>query len=93
MGSPEISFEDELSNSPPYPLTLKFNELIAPSKTSRTTRRHEKNPDSLPPPRPQNAFFLFRRDFNEKLKQRGIKLKFEEFSRLAGKEWRKQPQK
>ncbi|CAG8592335.1 23529_t:CDS:1 [Cetraspora pellucida] len=86
----ENSFCNELFSRPPYPLTLEVDDLIAPSNP-RKAKKHQKNP-YLSPPRPQNSFFLFRRDFAAKLKQKGVKLKNSEISQLAAAEWHKQPQ-
>ncbi|CAG8514316.1 2058_t:CDS:2, partial [Racocetra fulgida] len=50
-----------------------------------------KNPYSSSPPRPQNAFVLFRRDFSAKLKLKEMKMNNGDVSRLASEEWSKQP--
>ncbi|CAG8789993.1 27053_t:CDS:1, partial [Dentiscutata erythropus] len=68
----------------PYSLTLNVEELISPSSRSENTGK---------PPRPQNSFFLFRRDFEAK--QRLLHKKKEEtiyskiISPLAADEWSK----
>ncbi|KAF0507833.1 MATA-HMG [Gigaspora margarita] len=90
--SSENSIDNELlSNSPPYVLTLEVEELISPPSNSRRATKFRKNPSSSPPPRPQNAYVLFRRDFIAKMKQQGMKMTFADVSRLAIEEWRKLP--
>ncbi|CAG8747870.1 23420_t:CDS:1 [Racocetra persica] len=86
----ENSFYNELFSRSPYPLTLEINDLISPPN-SRKAMKYQQNP-TLSPPRPQNAFVLFRRDFAAKLKQKEMKMKTGEISRLAAEEWHKQPQ-
>ncbi|CAG8531825.1 8372_t:CDS:1 [Cetraspora pellucida] len=89
----ENSFDNELFSSPlpPYQLTLEIDELISPPKNSRKAKKFLKNPHTSSPPRPQNAFVLFRRDFYAKLRIEGIKMKNGDISRLASEEWHKQP--
>ncbi|CAG8487926.1 14364_t:CDS:1 [Dentiscutata heterogama] len=95
MGSKSLyenSLNDEFfSHSFPYSLTLEIEELISPPKNSRKAKNFRKNPSSASPPRPQNAFLLFRRDFHAKLRQKEIKMSNGEVSRLASEEWNKLP--
>ncbi|KAF0421498.1 MATA-HMG [Gigaspora margarita] len=92
-GNPKIqyenSFNDELFSSSPYQLTLEIEQLISPPQDTRKAKKHRKNQSS--PPRPQNRFLLFRRDFFEKQKRSGIKMKLDEMSRLAKTEWNNLP--
>ncbi|CAG8477063.1 37121_t:CDS:1, partial [Racocetra persica] len=88
----ENSFNNEfLNDSPPYQLTIGIDELISPPKNSRKATNFRKNPYSSSPPRPQNAFVLFRRDFSAKLKLKEMKTSNGDVSRLASEEWSKQP--
>ncbi|CAG8444721.1 hypothetical protein C2G38_2070007 [Gigaspora rosea] len=88
----ENSLNEFYGGSPPYNLTIKIEELISPPKNSRKAVKFRKDPSSSSPPRPQNAFLLFRRDFYAKLKKlKQTKLKTGDVSRLASEEWRKQP--
>ncbi|CAG8439785.1 8088_t:CDS:1 [Cetraspora pellucida] len=88
----ENSFDNELFSSPhpPYQLFLEIDELISPPKSSRKAKKFLKNPHSSPP-RPQNAFLLFRRNIYAKLRHEGTKMKNGDISRFASKEWHKQP--
>ncbi|CAG8487940.1 14365_t:CDS:2 [Dentiscutata heterogama] len=90
----ENSSDDELfSEKPPYPLGMDIEELISPPETSRTTVKYKKHPDLSNPPRPQNDWVLFRRNFTALLKLNGIKMKNTKISSLAADEWRRQPPK
>src|SRR4051812_6901674 len=69
--------------NPPYQLTLSLDELFAQNQDT----------DSDYPPRPQNAFILFRKDLVAKLK--GLPLakpltKWSEFSKYATRAWKEQ---
>ncbi|CAG8594607.1 6832_t:CDS:1 [Gigaspora rosea] len=92
-GNPKIqyenSFNDELFSSSPYKLTLEIEQLISPPQDTRKAKKHRKNQSS--PPRPQNRFLLFRRDFFEKQKRSGIKMNLDEMSRLAKTAWNNLP--
>ncbi|CAG8556926.1 38665_t:CDS:1 [Gigaspora margarita] len=83
----EYVINDEQTNSAPYKLSLNVENLINPSKTSR---RSKKTND---PPRPQNSFVLFRRDFEAKyrLLHKGEKIFSKKISSLAAKYWNVQP--
>ncbi|KAF0559083.1 MATA-HMG [Gigaspora margarita] len=87
----ENSFNEFYGGSPPYDLTIKIEQLILPPKNSRKAAKFRKDPSSSSPPRPQNAFLLFRRDFYAKLTLKQTKMRTGEVSRLASEEWRKQP--
>ncbi|CAG8785002.1 14325_t:CDS:1 [Gigaspora margarita] len=87
----ENSLNEFYGGSPPYDLTIKIEELILPPKNSRKAAKFRKDPSSSSPPRPQNAFLLFRRDFYAKLTLKQTKMRTGEVSRLASEEWRKQP--
>ncbi|CAG8546021.1 21063_t:CDS:1 [Dentiscutata erythropus] len=83
----ENSLNTELLSSSPYELTMEINELISPPQNTRKAKKFLKNPKSTSPPRPLNAFFLFRRDFKEKQKRNGVPMKLDEMSRLASYVW------
>ncbi|CAG8688733.1 15017_t:CDS:1, partial [Racocetra fulgida] len=89
----ENSFDNELISSPlpPYQLTIEIEELVSPPKNSRKAKKFQKNPHSTSPPRPQNDFILFRRDFYAKLRVEGIKMKNGDISRLVSEVWNQQP--
>ncbi|CAG8459237.1 11687_t:CDS:2 [Scutellospora calospora] len=89
----EHSFYDELlsMNPPPYKLTIKVDELIAPANNSRRSTQHRRNPIAFAPPRPPNAFVLFRKDYFAKYKSNEQKINNTNISRLASIEWKAQP--
>ncbi|RIB24428.1 hypothetical protein C2G38_2031892 [Gigaspora rosea] len=87
----ENSFNNELFSRSPYKLTLDVEELISHPPNTRVAKRHRKNPQSASPPRPLNKFFLFRRDFIEKQKQSGRKMKLADISCLAKNIWKNLP--
>ncbi|CAG8725079.1 11306_t:CDS:2, partial [Dentiscutata heterogama] len=68
----------------PYELTLNVDDLIYPSKNSR---RSKKTDD---PPRPQNSFLLFRRDFEAKyrLLHKNEKIFSKKISTLAAERYK-----
>ncbi|CAG8822704.1 23339_t:CDS:1, partial [Gigaspora margarita] len=71
----------------PYELTLNIDEIIYPSKNPyRSTKTDE-------PPRPQNSFLLFRKDFEAKHRSlhKGEKISSQKISSLAAERWNKQP--
>ncbi|KAF0421495.1 MATA-HMG [Gigaspora margarita] len=84
------SFNEFFSCSLPYELTIEIEELVSPPKNSRKAAKFRKDPSSSPP-RPQNAFLLFRRDFYARLKLNKIKISNGDVSRLASEEWKKLP--
>ncbi|CAG8827875.1 40024_t:CDS:1 [Gigaspora margarita] len=83
----EYVVNDEQTHTVPYKLSLNVDDLINPSKTSR---RLKKTKD---PPRPQNSFVLFRRDFEVKyrLLHKDEKIVSKKISSLAAKSWNIQP--
>ncbi|RIB27526.1 hypothetical protein C2G38_2029315 [Gigaspora rosea] len=83
----EYVINDEQTHTVPYELSLKVDDLICPSSTSR---RSKKNDD---PPRPQNSFLLFRRDFAAKyrLLHKDEKPSSKKISSLAAESWNVQP--
>ncbi|CAG8492348.1 23854_t:CDS:1 [Dentiscutata erythropus] len=86
------SFREEfLQFSPPYKLTIKPNDLISPSLSSRNAVKHKNNPEKFKKPRPLNSFMLFRKNFQAELKSLGVKITNEEVSGLASKIWEEQP--
>ncbi|CAG8800421.1 4038_t:CDS:1, partial [Racocetra persica] len=90
----ENSLYNELSKMSPCTLYLKVVELIVHSKSRRAVN-HKNKPRSSRAPRPQNAFFIFRRNFTAKLKKEGKRLKKDEigdYSKEAAKEWHENPQ-
>ncbi|CAG8531809.1 8371_t:CDS:1 [Cetraspora pellucida] len=82
--------DNKLFKDPPYPLALEINELILPPENSRKAIRFKKNPYSKPP-RPQNAWIIFRRNYTALSKSKGVKMSNADISRSAAEEWRKQP--
>ncbi|KAF0543757.1 MATA-HMG [Gigaspora margarita] len=95
MMTREIQFmnisDDELLKNPPYQLAYKIDKLISPSEDSRQAMKFKNNPYSSNAPRPQNEYFLFRKNFSALLKLKGINMKNGEKSRAAAAELRKQP--
>ncbi|CAG8777420.1 28652_t:CDS:2 [Gigaspora margarita] len=85
----ENSLNNGLFRSVPYKLTLGVEELISPPQNSRKAKKYLKNPQSSPPPRPQNKFVLFRRDFSAKQKRIGKILSFKNMSQEASNAWDK----
>ncbi|KAF0414352.1 MATA-HMG [Gigaspora margarita] len=83
----EYVVNDEQTHTVPYKLSLNVDDLINPSKTSR---RLKKTKD---PPRPQNSFVLFRRDFEVKyrLLHKDEKIVSKKISSLAAESWNIQP--
>jgi hypothetical protein len=75
--------DEEIVYSSNYVFTIEVAILLINSKT---TRRHKKNTN---PPRPQNAFMLYRRDktANKKLDPECAGLKQCEISKLIAEEW------
>ncbi|KAF0429702.1 MATA-HMG [Gigaspora margarita] len=83
----EYVINDEQKHTVPYKLSLNIDDLINPSKTSR---RSKKTND---PPRPQNCFVLFRRDFEVKyrLLHKDENIFSKKISSLAAESWNVQP--
>ncbi|CAG8714253.1 13016_t:CDS:2 [Cetraspora pellucida] len=80
--------DEQLHTVPaPYELTLDVDELIYPSNNPR---RYKKTND---PPRPQNSFLLFRKDFEAKYRSlhQGEKIIAKKISSLAAQRWNEQP--
>ncbi|CAG8810507.1 2324_t:CDS:2 [Gigaspora margarita] len=78
-----LDLDNELFSNPPYPLAMDIEELTSPPKTSRKAIRFRKHPHLSTPPRPQNAWVLFRRNYTELLKLKGDKMNNGEISRVA----------
>src|SRR6266542_830737 len=51
-----------LNTNPPYQLALSIEELLAPSKRKNKSSRYR-------PPRPQNAFILFKKDLVARIRR------------------------
>ncbi|RIB09385.1 hypothetical protein C2G38_2044356 [Gigaspora rosea] len=81
---PEILMK-EMMDDPPYELTLSLEELLA----ARKKRKSQK------PPRAQNKFILFRKDFTARARKedpvRTKSMNTRDFSTEAKKEWDDQP--
>ncbi|CAG8597321.1 16684_t:CDS:1 [Gigaspora rosea] len=81
---PEILLK-EMMEDPPYELTLPLEELLA----ARKNRKSQK------PPRAQNKFILFRKDFTARARKedpvRTKSMNTRDFSTEAKKEWDDQP--
>ncbi|CAG8558535.1 8153_t:CDS:2 [Paraglomus occultum] len=61
MSNPSPSLSDsEIPTNCPYDLTLSIDELLAPSKRPRNSKK--------PPPRPPNSWILFSKDYAARLK-------------------------
>ncbi|CAG8788765.1 32148_t:CDS:1, partial [Racocetra persica] len=71
----------------PYELTIDADELIYPSTNSRRSKKTNE------PPRPQNSFLLFRKDFEAKYRSlhKGEKIIAKKISSLAAQRWSEQP--
>lgn len=83
--------ENLLINDPPYNLTLSLKDLLSPAKK---TRRNKNKPDDKVP-RPQNAWVLFRKDYeaNQRVNFPDKALKMKNVSTDAGEVWRNHPVK
>ncbi|CAG8444767.1 hypothetical protein C2G38_2168630 [Gigaspora rosea] len=75
--------DDELLKNHPYPLAFTIEDLIFPSNSPRSKAKRKKQ---LKPPRPQNAWVLFLKNFI-KLHQ----LEGKDNSSLASDAWNRQP--
>jgi hypothetical protein len=82
-------YERNLIRNPPYHLTLSPESLLDP------TRKHRKNrvKKNFSPPRPQNAWVIFRKNFEGQLRaqDQNKTRTIQEVSKMAGKEWKNQP--
>src|ERR1044072_1212439 len=78
--------DEEIVSSSNYVFTIEISTLLINSKT---TRRYKKNKR---PPRPQNAFMLYRRDktANKKLDPKCAGLKQCEISKLIARGWKEE---
>ncbi|CAG8556880.1 3649_t:CDS:1 [Paraglomus occultum] len=87
--SPLSSFERNLIRTPPYTLTLSPESLLDPTKKCRKNRVRK----STTPPRPQNAWVIFRKNFEGRLRaqDRNKTYTIQEISKMAGKDWKNQP--
>nr|CAG8573158.1 14259_t:CDS:2 [Entrophospora candida] len=102
--------EVKLLQNPPYELTLSFEELISPAdNTNKPSRKPKKNRPSnsaevastttivvdIKIPRPQNAWVLFRKDYEAKQRLRFPEkaLKMKNISTDAGEHWRNESMK
>ncbi|CAG8656072.1 15139_t:CDS:1 [Cetraspora pellucida] len=76
---------DEIMKNPPYELTLQQEELLAPRKQKKKTRKA---------PRAQNKFILFRKDYTARVRRkeprRAKSMKTQEFSKEASEKWEEQ---
>ncbi|CAG8794593.1 7470_t:CDS:2, partial [Cetraspora pellucida] len=79
--------EDILKIKPPYTLTLTVEELIFPCPNSRRALQYQKNPETCKPPRPPNAYMIFRKNYNAEIKLTKGNLALKEISRLASQKW------
>ncbi|CAG8782848.1 21290_t:CDS:1 [Cetraspora pellucida] len=83
--------EHALLQNPPYQLTLSLNELLSPARKNRKNKSKPENKI----PRPQNAWVLFRKDYeaNQRMRFPDKALKMKNVSTDAGDVWRNQPSK
>src|SRR6266542_1394420 len=83
--------ENLLINNPPYQLTLSLKDLLSPARKFRKNKT--KSDDKIP--RPQNAWVLFRKDYeaNQRVSFPDKALKMKNVSTDAGEVWRKQSTK
>ncbi|CAG8595355.1 13883_t:CDS:1, partial [Cetraspora pellucida] len=82
------SFCEEIFKiKPPYTLTLTVEELISPCLNSRRALQYQKDPETCKPPRPPNAYMLFRKNCNAEIKLTKANLNLKEISRLASQKW------
>src|SRR6266498_888071 len=83
--------ENSLIKNPPYQLTLPLEELLFPARKNRKN----KNKPQGKIPRPQNAWVLFRKDYeaNQRMRFPDKALKMKNVSTDAGEVWRKQSTK
>ncbi|KAJ2376732.1 hypothetical protein IW150_001807, partial [Coemansia sp. RSA 2607] len=58
------------------------------SKMLKRIREDSEATSVIKPKKPQNAFFLFRKDFHKEMQASGSKLKAKDISELASKRWR-----
>ncbi|KAG9304955.1 hypothetical protein G9A89_003124 [Geosiphon pyriformis] len=96
-----LSSEDiMLLQDPPYKLTLPINELLAPAKRTRKINKKLAQTGGLTeedekPPRPQNGWVIFRKDYEAKLRELNPEetYKIQDISKTAGPVWRDQSEK
>ncbi|CAG8702165.1 5810_t:CDS:1 [Gigaspora margarita] len=83
--------EHALLQNPPYQLTLSLSELLSPARKNRKNKSKPENKI----PRPQNAWVLFRKDYeaNQRMRFPDKALKMKNVSTDAGDVWRNQPSK
>ncbi|CAI2170239.1 10288_t:CDS:1 [Funneliformis geosporum] len=83
--------EYSLIQIPPYQLTLSIRDLLSSARKNRKNKNKSK--DKIP--RPQNAWVLFRKDYeaNQRMRFPDKSLKMKNVSTDAGKVWRKQSPK
>ncbi|CAG8464759.1 13487_t:CDS:1 [Ambispora gerdemannii] len=77
--------ERQLLNEPPYDLTLTIEELTKPAKKKRD--------NSDKPPRPQNSWIIFRKDYeaNLRLRSPGVKQEIKHTAKECSLMWKSQP--
>src|SRR5262245_4572705 len=85
----EISAEDmSVLQSSDYTLSVDFNVLMNPE---RTRKLKAKGHERTKPPRPQNAFMLFRRDYDARVRREHPKLTVTAVSSMARVAWKNAP--
>ncbi|CAG8691838.1 945_t:CDS:2, partial [Ambispora gerdemannii] len=77
--------ERQLINKPPYQLTLSIEELTKPAKKNRD--------NSDKPPRTQNSWIIFRKDYEANLRRRSpdVKQEVKHTAKECSLEWKSQP--
>lgn len=80
------AIERNLLENPPYHLSLSHEQLLGFKNKSRLSK---------PPPRPQNAWVLYRKNFEEflRLQDPDVVYRLEDVSKEAGSQWRQEPTK
>src|SRR3954447_19680479 len=63
-----------------FPTNIPLEQLLAPCKKTRGKKGRIT--------RPQNAFILYRKDFQETIKTENPRADFKEISRIAGTRWK-----
>ncbi|CAG8544503.1 1604_t:CDS:2 [Ambispora gerdemannii] len=83
----------KMLRDPPYKLTLSIDELLAPAKKTRKNKRPKDSNSLEKPPRPQNGWVIFRKDYEAKLRllNPNATYKIQDISKECGVEWRSQP--
>ncbi|CAG8479162.1 1759_t:CDS:1 [Paraglomus occultum] len=77
-------YERKLLANPPYVLTMSLDDLVGNKCKNRGMKK-------LYPPRPQNAWIIFRKNFESEFRSRYPNSNVLEISKIAGANWKNQP--